>query len=94
MDKILCGVSQELTLGPLLFNIYINNLSFSIKSQIRLFANDTNITMSHIHADKLENMNTELINISNWMKLNKLSINYKILNSLLLPTKKQNQTAF
>jgi len=89
MDKILCGVPQGSSLGPLLFNICINDLPLSTKAQIRLFADDTSITMSHIHADKLEkNMNTELININNWMKLNKLSINYNKTEFIVITNKK------
>jgi len=55
-----------------------------------LFADDTNITMSHIHADIIleKNMNTELINISNWMKLNKLSINYNKTEFIVINNKK------
>jgi len=70
--------SSRIDPGPsFVQHIYINDLPLSTKAQIRLFADDINIAMSHIQADKLEkNMNTELINISNWMKLNKLSNNY------------------
>jgi len=46
-------------LGPLLFNIDINDLSLSTKAQIIQFADDTNITMSHIHANKLEKITNQ-----------------------------------
>jgi len=78
MKRITCGVPQGSTLGPLLFIIYINDLPLATNLQVRIFADDTNITASHHQKEYLEKIvNNELKNISNWMKLNKLSINYK-----------------
>ena len=74
-----CGVPQGSTRGPFLFNIYryINDLPLVTKLQTRLFADDANHSASHYEKNYLEEIvKYELGSISNWMKVNRLSINY------------------
>ena len=57
--------------------IYVNDLPKASQFQTRLFADDTNLTFSHKNITKLNCIvNTELNHIDDWMKINKLSINY------------------
>ena len=72
------GVPQGSILGPLLFLIYINDLPSACSLRIRLFADDANLTFSRKSTALLEQkMNEELLKVDDWMKANKLSLNYK-----------------
>ena len=89
VGNIVCGVPQGSILGPLLFLIYINDLPLSSPtSHFIIFADDTNILFSHKDPDQLETLiNKELNNISNWFKLNKLSLNIDKTNFMTFKNK-------
>ncbi len=74
---IKCGVPQGSELGPLLFLLYINNIqSCSELISIILFADDTNRLFSHTCLKTLnEIIPIEMNKITDWLNVNKLSIN-------------------
>ena len=75
MNDVTCGIPQGSTLDPLLFTLYVNDLPSVTKFNVKLFADDTNLTMSHCKDKELRNnVNNELENICDWMRCNKLSI--------------------
>ena len=63
-------------LGPLLFLIYINDITKNIESVIKLFADDTSVSLALKDPDRraaILNSNFEKIN--SWAKRWKVSIN-------------------
>ena len=83
---IKCGIPQDSTLGPLLFLLYINDIvNSSDKLSFCLFADDTNIFVSSRNHKELEStMNQELKKVKNWCDINKLSINLKKTNFMII----------
>ena len=69
--------SARLSLGPLLFPIYVNNLKDASKClDYIMFADDTNFFYSNKNIKGLFYIaNLELKKISQWFKANKLSTN-------------------
>ena len=74
------GVPQGSILGPLLFLLYINDISKSSRAlKFFLFADDTTVYYSNSpNEPNTENiLNTELEKVACWLSANKLSLNVK-----------------
>ena len=78
-SHIKCSVRQGAVLGPLLFIIYINDINKSSNLlKFILYADDTNLFAVHENHEILINqINCELIKVSEWLTNNKLSLNVK-----------------
>ena len=68
-ERILAGVPQGSVLGPLLFLVYVNDITESLLSVVRLFADDTSLacTTSNI-ADLQSILNHGIDIITKWSK--------------------------
>ena len=74
--SIKAGVPQGSILGPLLFLIYINDLSDGIISDVKLFADDTSIFSTVYSTNKTaDSLNNDLQRISEWAYKWKKSFN-------------------
>ena len=77
--KITCGIPQGSCLGPLLFIIYLKDLEEWLQSsRASIYADDTSLTITSSDPVKLvDDAHHEVLNISEWMRVNKLSPNPK-----------------
>ena len=75
--SVSCGVPQGSVLGPLLFLIYVNDMSQAVKCDLFLYADDTCLVCQHKDINKIENqLNEDFSNICDWFVDNKLSIHF------------------
>ena len=90
---IKCGIPQGSILGPLLFILYINDISNSSNLlKFILFADDTNVFYSGKDIDVAKNiLHLEMEKVTDWLISNKLSINLKKTNYIIFkPRQKKN----
>ena len=67
------GVPLGSVLGPLLFNIYINDISTIVSCTPRLFADDTCLIVEDKNINDLhKKITTEITSLGKWMIANKL----------------------
>lgn len=72
---ITSGVPQGSNLGPLLFNIYINDLLISLKSNVLGYADDLKIFNRIDTEDDCDKLSTRLLLIAEWCSNNGLHLN-------------------
>jgi len=93
--RISCGVPQGSVISPLLFLIYINDITKASSFHTTPFADDINLHTSNSSFNVLQTtVNLELCKINHWLRANKLSLNYNKTNFMLLTSRKHNPASF
>ena len=78
-EPVYCGVPEESILGPLLFIVFINDLSDYIEhTSVIMYADDTVSYVPHESKEKIENdLNQDMQNMLSYFCKNELIINLK-----------------
>ena len=88
IKRVSCGVPQGSVLGPLFFLIFVNDMQNCTTANLRLFADDTNIFISHKDPKTLkQEAETCINNITKWLIANKLLLSEEKTNfSIFMPS--------
>ena len=88
--SISCGVPQGSILGPILFNLYVNDMESAVSCKLLLYADDSALIVSHSDTSFIEEtLSTELENLSTWLVDNKLSLHLGKTESILFGSKRR-----
>jgi len=89
-----CGVSQGSILGPLLFLIYINDLTnIADYATTRMYADDTNMTFTANNILELQHdINVDFQYLQNWLIANRLTLNVLKTEYMLVGSRQRKAT--
>ena len=90
LPHVTAGVRQGSILGPLLFLIYINDLSEELSANTKLFADDTSLfSVIHDSQTSANDLNKDLETTHNWAFEWKMSFNQDFLTNSFLVVKQK-----
>ena len=84
------GVPQGSVLGPLLFLIFINDLPNATNFKVKLFADDTLLSLNSENYNDLQiNVSREINKVHKWLCANKLTLNISKSKYMIVTNKKK-----
>ena len=87
--ELTCGIPQGTIVGPMLFSIYVNDLPTAVKhSKVLMYADDTCLYFSSNNVQELTTtLNKDLESVCEYLKCNKLKLNVKKCEFLVVGTR-------
>lgn len=89
------GIPQGSVLGPLLFNLYINDLPLCISSSAiscDMFADDSSLHTYGVNSEHInDRLQTSLTEVSNWCTENNMLLNPEKTKSMIVATRQKHQ---
>ena len=90
---VTCGVPQGSIMGPLLFLIYINDISTAVRCKLLLYADDSALLVSGKNTQLIQkSLSSELEAAREWLVNNKLSLHLGKTESILFGSKRKLHT--
>ena len=91
--RITCGVPQGSILSPMLFLIYVNDISSAVKCKLLLYADDSALIVPGKNTMEIQQeLSNELESIREWLIDNKLSLHLGKTESILFASKRKLHT--
>ena len=90
MKSIECGVPQGSILGPLLFLVYVNDMTSAVDCSLFLYADDSALVVAGKSVDDIIfHLSKNLNSLSDWLIENKLSLHLGKTESILFALKRK-----